>query len=563
MGDTGPTQYIVSINGLIRSFAKTTGEFDSALNLSPEQFFRPVISENARFSDPRIRYDRMTDRWFVTGINITNDPFGVGNIIIAMSDTGIITPCTLWSYFEIIDAPPVLTDQPTLGIDANALYLGAEIFPEGEFGVRFPRFYVVNKAGLIGGAPTSLVLGTDYFEFNVPNPINKFVIGTCPGVVNFDNDTIPTATVGYFVGIESDQTNNFQSKIVVYQVINPGTLAPTLAGPFYPAVETFFNAQISVIPKDNIKPIQAMQGGSKIISAVMRDGKLYLSHTVQCDLLGSSANLDTVDRLGARWYEISNPDTTLTVDQFGTLFDSTTPPVIPYPAPTPFNPDASQYFYPSIMVSGQGHLALGCTLASTTTYLSAVTTGRLVTDPVNTLRLPPVIYGNSTTAFNTCERENVPTARWGDYSYVSLDPSDDMTLWPIQQWCNDTTSFGCQVVQLLAPPPATPISALPAAVASGLGSVLVTITGSSVSGSGFYNFNPSGLLNYATPAAFWVNQIGASVTGGVVVNNVTYVDPTTVILDLDTTGASLGAQDVTITNPDKQQATGVGILTIV
>jgi hypothetical protein len=50
------------------------------------------------------------------------------------------------------------------------------------------------------------------------------------------------------------------------------------------------------------------------------------------------------------------------------------------------------------------------------------------------------------------------------------------------------------------------------------------------------------------------------VTGGVTVNSVTYVDPTHVTLNLNTTTATEGAQNVTVTNPDGQFVTGAGIL---
>jgi len=46
------------------------------------------------------------------------------------------------------------------------------------------------------------------------------------------------------------------------------------------------------------------------------------------------------------------------------------------------------------------------------------------------------------------------------------------------------------------------------------------------------------------------------------VNHVTYVDSTHVVLDVDTRSASTGAQDVTITNPDGQNATTTGLLTV-
>jgi uncharacterized repeat protein (TIGR01451 family) len=85
----------------------------------------------------------------------------------------------------------------------------------------------------------------------------------------------------------------------------------------------------------------------------------------------------------------------------------------------------------------------------------------------------------------------------------------------------------------------------------------VTITGTQVSGSGFYD--PGANLG-GTAVNF--NHVQGSVSGGVTVNSVTYNSPTSVTLDLNTTGASTGPQDVTITNPDGQSKTGVGILTV-
>ena len=54
-------------------------------------------------------------------------------------------------------------------------------------------------------------------------------------------------------------------------------------------------------------------------------------------------------------------------------------------------------------------------------------------------------------------------------------------------------------------------------------STAVEVTGTSTDGSGFFDPGPG-----------FEDQIAADVTGGVAVNHVTYVDPTHVILDLDT-----------------------------
>ncbi len=137
-----------------------------------------------------------------------------------------------------------------------------------------------------------------------------------------------------------------------------------------------------------------------------------------------------------------------------------------------------------------------------------------------------------------------------------VDPADDMTLWTIQEWCDVTNSWGVQVVQLKAPPPSTPVSASPSTVCGGLASVNVTVTGTSSSGSEF--FDPG--ADAGGPG--YAGRISGSVSGGVVVNGAAFSDPSHVTLNLSTVGAAAGAKDVTITNPDGQASTGIGILTI-
>ncbi len=51
-------------------------------------------------------------------------------------------------------------------------------------------------------------------------------------------------------------------------------------------------------------------------------------------------------------------------------------------------------------------------------------------------------------------------------------------------------------------------------------------------------------------------------SGGVTVNSITYVSPTSVTLNLSTVGAPAGTKSITITNPDGQSATGTNILTV-
>src|SRR5207244_11446169 len=104
--------------------------------------------------------------------------------------------------------------------------------------------------------------------------------------------------------------------------------------------------------------------------------------------------------------------------------------------------------------------------------------GRLSGDALSTMR-SPVLYTASSSAYNPRDGNGNPINRWGDYSYTCLDPSDDMTMWTIQEFCNAPNWYGVQVAKLLAPSPAIPTNCSPASLAAGATNVNILVTGMS------------------------------------------------------------------------------------
>src|SRR5439155_9760747 len=80
-------------------------------------------------------------------------------------------------------------------------------------------------------------------------------------------------------------------------------------------------------------------------------------------------------RNGSRWYEIGNLTTTPALIQAGTLFDSA-------------SLNAKGYWIPSVAISGQGHMALGCSYAASNAYAGVAVSGRLRTDPPGSTQPP-------------------------------------------------------------------------------------------------------------------------------------------------------------------------------
>jgi hypothetical protein len=188
-------------------------------------------------------------------------------------------------------------------------------------------------------------------------------------------------------------------------------------------------------------------------------------------------------------------------------------------------------------------------MAGVNSYAQIAAAGRFANDPLGTIGAPAIIQ-TSSTSYNVGSQT---PRRWGDYSIVSVDPNDNMTMWTVQEYCDATNSWAVRVIQLKAPPPATPNAALPGSVNRGT-TTNITVTGLSNNGSGFYDPDPS-----------FPNHIQASVNGGgVTVNSITYTNPTQITLNLTVSaGAALGARTITVTNPDGQFATSAtGILEI-
>src|SRR5262249_27152559 len=150
----------------------------------------------------------------------------------------------------------------------------------------------------------------------------------------------------------------------------------------------------------------------------------------------------------SRWYDITNLDTTPILNQSGTVFDGASS-----------NP--LSYWIPTIAASGQGHAALGFSVAGNNARPDAATTGRLAGDPLSTTQGAPVKYTPASANYNPGDGN---PHRWGDYSYTMVDPNDDMTLWTIQEFVNATNSYAVKVAKLLAPPPATLDCSVPAQI---------------------------------------------------------------------------------------------------
>ncbi|MFN7960765.1 MAG: DUF11 domain-containing protein [Thermoanaerobaculia bacterium] len=545
MGTIGPTQFIAFTNGRIRSYNRS-GVADGVMNFNPDVFFASVLTPVVPpvvlnfTSDPQIRYDRFTARWFLTIIdvpctNATCTTTAANRVLIAVSDAasaGTISGSTVWTFFQFQASPGTdFCDYPSLGVDVNALYIGCDMFSSTGSFVN-TNGYVLQKSSFLGVGPGVVTL------------FANLIVGTTGpfaprGVDNVD----PTATEGYFVGVDA----GVFSTVDFRRVSNPGSTSPTISA----------NILVTVTATTSSNPVTHLgnTGGNngrldslddRLYAATVRGGRLWTAHNFRVNATGVASTVAAA-RNATRWYEFQNLTTTPTVRQSGTVFDNAATLAA-----------SRQHWIPSATVTGQGHAVVGFSVAGNPIGATPGYASRLSGDTLGTMTGPPTVlattFGTTTANYNPASDPGGTTGRrWGDYSYTVVDPLDEMTVWTIQEYNQALNSYAVRVAKLLAPPPATPTcSGSPISFTGPTGNVVINAT--STAGSGFYD--PG--TNLPAPAIPF-NHLAATMTNAIV-NSVTFNSATQVTLNI--TAFANGLQNVTITNPDGQSVTATGCINV-
>gem|GEM_PF-1011589 len=521
-GASGLTDMVVVANTWIRSYSKT-GVLGS-LNTNMNNFFASVGGGSGT-SDPLVTFDPLSQRYYVVMINLSTP----NRVMLAVS-TG--PHANAWTFFQfqhdLIGTTPNsdtggFCDYPSLGVDANAVYVGANIFNATGTAYIGSTVYVIRKSSVLGAGP---IVATPFRQVGTGGAAGPY---SPRGVSNTD----PAATVGWFVGVDT-----LAFSLLQFRRISTPAGTPTISA----------NLPLTV-PTTAFASPQPNQGGTRnldviddrLFQASIRRNRwstgnqynLWTSHHIRTNSSGTGTAAG--DRNSSRWYQIDLTSGSPVLLNAGTLV----PPAA-----------SGGYIFPSVNMNGQGHMALGATFASPTSFGSVAAAGRLRTDIPTSATQPATIATAGTAAYNPGATD---PERCGDYSDTDVDPTDDMTFWTYQWVCLTANQWAVRVVQLRALPPATPASCAPNTIAQGASNVNIVVTGTSVSGSEFYENFPS-----------YPNRIGAAFSGtGLTVNSVTINTPTQVTVNVSASGAAAtGLRNLTITNPDGQVATGNNLLTV-
>lgn len=390
-GDVGPNHYIQTVNTAIGIFSKTGTRLAS---FSFDAFFNGTGTpcDAANNGDPVVLYDPFSDRWIITDFAWSGNS-GPFYECIAVSKTSDPVSGGWWQY-ALLAHNSFINDYPKLGIWSDGYYMSANLFDSTDL-FRGVRVWALNRTALISGAPSS----SQFFDITSADsllPAN--VRGAAP----------PTGAPNYFAAL----TTLASVGIWKFHVDWGNPAASSFTGPTLvtTAPWTFLATQIpqqgTTRTLDTLGDRLMMQNQYRNINGTE---SLWLNHTVSS---GGTA--------GIRWYEIRNLTGTPSVFQQST-----------------YQPDGHNRWMGSLAVDANGNMALGYSVSSSTLYPSVRYAGRLGTDALNGLGQgeATLIQGTGAQVVNC---GGSPCDRWGDYSAMSVDPSDDCTFWYTNEYYETT-----------------------------------------------------------------------------------------------------------------------------
>ena len=219
--------------------------------------------------------------------------------------------------------------------------------------------YVVRKSSILAAGP---LVFTGFANMAAGVGAGPFAPR---GVDNYD----PASNEGYFIGVD----NATFSTLMLRRISTPGA-TPTISA----------NISLTVPTTTSSIPIQHLgnTGGTngridtlddRLYSAHIRNGRLWTSHNIRVSSTGVGSTA-AQSREAVRWYELNGIRSTDNggvpiIIQAGTIFSNAATLI------------ASRAFsIPSVMVSGQGHAALGYSTAGSPFLIAAASNGRLSGD---------------------------------------------------------------------------------------------------------------------------------------------------------------------------------------
>jgi hypothetical protein len=361
----------------------------------------------ASLSDPQIFYDNASGRWFASILDISSR-----GVRLAVSTTN--DPTGTFNLYSV-SAGTRIPDQPFIAANDDKFVISANDFSSSGTTFLGVQYWVLNKSELVSGASTV------HFVASAPDT-TMFTLRPVRHLTSTMIFYMITNCLGSCV--TDPQSTTSSAQLVAISGVPPGTVAVTS--------HTF---SIST----STQPPNAAQAGTsallttndnRILSAVWESNTLWFTGGDSCTPSG-----DNSTRSCLRLIELTTSGTSAPskVQDFD------------------YSSKGEYVYYPALTMS-HGQVAVVYGRSSSSTDPSILVTGRVPSDPANTLEASVMVRSGSAPDTST---------RYGDYFGAATDPtpSSGSTFWVAGEYRKSTPSgsWNTAIAQLSSLAPIIPV----------------------------------------------------------------------------------------------------------
>ena len=428
-GRVGAKQYVQWNNTSFAVFDKTTG----ALLFGPaagNTLFQSLGGACAAHNDgdPIVSFDIMAGRWVLSQFVVGASP-DFSHECVAVSQTDDATGA--WNVYDFVTDSQNFVDYPKMGVWPDGYYMSGHVFNAAGTAFLAGRIFVFERDKMLQGLPARQ-LQADLKQYS-----NKPQFGFLPA--DLDSLTPPPAgEAEFFIGPNPATKNRLAStRVAVRWGAAPTiTLTETLIQETWdtaPCVsDTAFADHRDCVPEP--PPATPTDYVDSVDSRLMHRlaYRNFGGNPVQESLVAnvSATGKNSQPKHGAiRWYEFRNAGSS-----------TTTPTVL---QASTYDPDTNYRWMGSIAMDKDHNIALGYSKSSLTVIPSIFITGRLSSDPPNTLSSETLVKAGTGVQTNT---PVFAQSRWGDYSAMTVDPVDQCTFYYTNEYLRTNGAFNWSAI---------------------------------------------------------------------------------------------------------------------
>ncbi|MFM9904214.1 MAG: carboxypeptidase regulatory-like domain-containing protein [Pyrinomonadaceae bacterium] len=427
-GDVGPNHYVQTVNSTFRIWDKTGAPLIPVSSLNA--LFAPLGGSciPAEDGDPIVLYDQLADRWMISEFCTVADPNN--HQLIAVSKTG--DPTGAYYLYNFAMPNNKFNDYPHFGMWPDAYYMTDNQFNQAGTAFQQAGVFAFDRAKMLVGDPTANFVYFDTAVLFPPGGAN----GTdgIGGMLPADMDGYIPPTAGapcpfaYFqageFGEPADQLRLFDFH-VDFLTTSKSTFTERTGSPL--AVAAF--DPVTVPNSRNVVPQPAPATAASFLDAINDRLMFRLAYrnfgTSESLIANHTVNAATnpAYRAGVRYYELrrATPAAAFTIAEQQTF------------APA----DTTNRWMGSGAMNFLGDTAVGYSASSSTVFPSLRYAAKLNTDAPGS-----GLAQGETTIVAGGGSQTSTSGRWGDYSDMTVDPSDDCTFWYTQEYYSVSSEPG-------------------------------------------------------------------------------------------------------------------------